>query len=198
MPHLTNIRLVVKGLTYVRGRRETRGRTPKLSMKMVHKMGRVRKLLVKKADGKNNPADLGTKEMGRPDMERHLAACGFIFVEGKHPLALSAQAAGPSDFGLSGYDGNLGQVTLGAIGVGGLLGRAVASGRRSPKCSSGTAARTSLWPWAPRSTTCWCCRLGRPEFRNKQAVISFRDRARRDNAVHAEFEEGCYCSHTFP
>ena len=51
MPHLTKIRLALKGRTYVRGRQETRGRKPKLSMKMVHKMGRVRKLLVKKADG---------------------------------------------------------------------------------------------------------------------------------------------------
>ena len=164
-------------------------------MLWIQQRAAAKDLFVKKTDGKNNAADLGTKEMGRPDMERHLATCGFVFTEGKHPLALSSQAAGPGDFGLSGYDGNLGQVTLGAIGVGGLLGRAVASGRRSPKCSTGTATWTSSWPWIPRSTTCWCCSLERPECRNIQAVIS---RARRGPLAHAELEEGCYCSHPFP
>ena len=108
-------------------------------------------------DSKTNPADLGTKDMGRPDMDKHLKACGFNFTEGRHPLALAAQAAGPGDFGLSGYVGNLGQVTLGAISAGGLLGRAVTSWRRSSRglpCT-GTLTRTPGYPWIPRSTTFW-------------------------------------------
>jgi transposase len=50
-PNLTNVRKVLKGLTYKRGGVETRGRKLKLSKANVRKMNSVRRVLQKKADG---------------------------------------------------------------------------------------------------------------------------------------------------
>jgi len=49
-PGLTNLRKVIKGLTYKRGRTETRGRKRKLSKKWVHKLNATRKSLIKKTN----------------------------------------------------------------------------------------------------------------------------------------------------
>ena len=46
---------------------------------------------VKKTPGESNSADLGTKELSRVVMERHLNRCGLYFERGKHPKALAAQ-----------------------------------------------------------------------------------------------------------
>ena len=48
---------------------------------------------VSKTPGRENPADLGTKELSRPDMDKHLKRCYFVFLAGRHPKALSAQFA---------------------------------------------------------------------------------------------------------
>lgn len=48
-PHLTNFRKAIKGLTFKRGRKETRGRKAKYSKKWVKTMDAVRKQLLKKA-----------------------------------------------------------------------------------------------------------------------------------------------------
>jgi hypothetical protein len=50
-PNLTNVRKVLKGLTYKRGGVETRGRKLKLSKANVRKMNSVRRVLQTKADG---------------------------------------------------------------------------------------------------------------------------------------------------
>lgn len=49
-PHLTNVRKAIKGLSYKRGRVETRGRPLLYTRKMVERMDAARKALVKKAD----------------------------------------------------------------------------------------------------------------------------------------------------
>jgi hypothetical protein len=50
-PNLTNVRKVLKGLTYKRGGVETRGRKLKLSKANVRKMNSVRRVLQNNADG---------------------------------------------------------------------------------------------------------------------------------------------------
>ena len=50
-PHLTNLRKVLKGLTYKRSAVETRGRKSKLSRRMVLRMNDTRKRLLKKRCG---------------------------------------------------------------------------------------------------------------------------------------------------
>ena len=63
---------------------------------------------IRKTPGETNPADLGTKDLSRVTMDKHLATCGFTFVSGKHPKALSAQISGPGEVGgLSGCGGDL-------------------------------------------------------------------------------------------
>ena len=47
-PHITNVRKALKGNTYKRGRKETRGRRAKYSKKMVLRMDKARKDLAKK------------------------------------------------------------------------------------------------------------------------------------------------------
>ena len=49
-PHLTNIRRVLKGKVYKRGRVETRGRQPTFTRAMILRMDVTRKKLIKKAD----------------------------------------------------------------------------------------------------------------------------------------------------
>ena len=61
---------------------------------------------VHKTPGETNPADLGTKELSRGSIEKHLSTCGFQFQTGSHPLALTAQVPTPGEVrevgGLSG------------------------------------------------------------------------------------------------
>ena len=45
---------------------------------------------VKKVAGVSNVADLGTKPLAWPDIERNLKVCGFEFLEGQSTLALKA------------------------------------------------------------------------------------------------------------
>lgn len=49
-PHITNFRKFLKGKTYKRNQKETRGRKKKFTERMVHKMNTVRKILIKKAE----------------------------------------------------------------------------------------------------------------------------------------------------
>jgi hypothetical protein len=108
-----------------------------------------KELTVNKTDGKYNVADLGTKELGRRDMDRHLVAAGFEFAKGRHPLALAAQVDAPED-GLSGYggSGDVGGISRSATSTTacGPFGRlAVTRERDGPRAQL-------LRPW-PRSTT---------------------------------------------
>ena len=50
-PHLTRVRKALKGLSYRRGVKETRGRKPVYTRKNVQKMEATRKKLIKKVDG---------------------------------------------------------------------------------------------------------------------------------------------------
>ena len=50
VPHITNFRKVLKGKTYKRSQKETRGRKRKFTKRMVLKMNSVRKNLIKKAE----------------------------------------------------------------------------------------------------------------------------------------------------
>ena len=49
VPHITNFRKLLKGKTYKRSQKETRGRKKKFTKRMVYKMNAVRKSLIKKA-----------------------------------------------------------------------------------------------------------------------------------------------------
>ena len=46
---------------------------------------------VRKTPGLTNPSDLGTNELTRPEMIKHLTRCSFALVGGAHPKALKAQ-----------------------------------------------------------------------------------------------------------
>ena len=48
------------------------------------------KVKVSKVAGKENPADLGTKYLGRKDIERIWEQCGFYLVSGSSKIALKA------------------------------------------------------------------------------------------------------------
>ena len=50
-PILARFRLALRGVSYKRSRKETRGRKPKISKAAVFKMNAVRKKLIKKAQG---------------------------------------------------------------------------------------------------------------------------------------------------
>ena len=59
---------------------------------------------VNKTPGETNPADLGTKELSRADLEKHLRTCNFSYEPGRHPKALIAQVPVPGELG--GFSGD--------------------------------------------------------------------------------------------
>mgnify|MGYP001232091730 CR=1 FL=1 len=89
-----------------------------------------KEIQVNKTPGETNPADLGTKELSRADLEKHLRTCSFAFEPGRHPKALTAQVPVPGELGGLSGDGRCqvsrnAQVLSGAWGgrIGTLAGR---------------------------------------------------------------------------
>ena len=84
-----------------------------------------KEIQVNKTPGETNPADPGTKELSRADLEKHLRTCNFSFEPGRHPKALTAQVPVPGEIGGLSGDGRY-QVSRSAEGA--PMGRPVLSG----------------------------------------------------------------------
>ena len=57
-----------------------------------------KELELRKEKGKNNVADLGTKDLAEADMRKHLERCGLYESTGRHELALRAALGTSTEF----------------------------------------------------------------------------------------------------